>query len=107
MNGVSYITDIRDSMPKNAWYELNWYLLHHDDMSIKEAFELYKKSDPDYTNWLIDNNIMDVDPDKSIESILLAYIQDYIEVNNDDGNINVQEYFKQREIDKDNLLRRG
>ena len=105
-NTFSYIQEIRSKLSDEAWIELNWYLLHHDDMSIREAYDLYRNDDPKYTNWIIQNNIMDVDKDRSIKEILLAFVQDYLDVYNDDGNINVQEYFKEREKIRDQMIKR-
>lgn len=109
MSEVSFIQNIQNTMPKEAWYELNWYLLHHDDIDLRTAYKLYQDDDTDYNKWLQQNNINKIDPSKSIEKVLLAFLTDAIEVADTEGDISVQEYFKEKtlksELEKGQNLR--
>ena len=96
---ISYIKEIQNSMlqDKDAWLKLVWFLLHHEDVDLQSTYQLYLNNDPKYNEWLKEHDIKKIDSNKSAEEILLAYINDYIEVLNTNDNVSVQEFFKEKD----------
>ena len=84
-------------MLKGEWYALNWYLLHHPDVDLKTAYELWQSNNTEYKNWIDEHSINALEPKKNVEEILLAYITDYINDNDADDDSSIKERINQLE----------
>lgn len=100
---ISYIQKIQESMPPSAWHELNWYLLNHKNVDLRSAYKLYQSDDADYNKWLETHSLNTIEPNKTIEEILLAYVSDYINVIDVEQDGNIQEHFDKKELDMEFL----
>lgn len=102
-NDISYIQEIQKKLSESAWYELNWYLLHHKDIDLRTGLKLQQTNDAEYNKWLETHNLIKINPTETIKGAILPYITDYINTIDIEEDANVQEHFEKKEQDMEFL----